>query len=127
MARMKVYYEFGHKAMHPITMVVSFKIGELNWHKDAIYLPLIAPFQSHMLNEMNLSMAITVLLEDLTIHPTKTNYIGLYLPRIQARYEQLIDIHFIEHFIIRLADVEEVMQADVRRYFPADRSMNRDS
>jgi len=120
MARMKVYYEFSHDAMQPITLVVSFKRGELNWNKEAIHLPLIAPFQSHMLNEMNLSMAITVLLEDLTIHPTKTNYIGVHLPRIQARYEKLIDIQLIEHFIIRLADVEEVMQADVRRYFPAD-------
>lgn len=117
MARMKVYYEFDQDSLKPVIMLITFKPGELNWNTKTIYLPMIAPFQSHRLYEMNLSYAATVLLEDLTKHPSRANHVGLFLPRIKSRYEELIDVTLIEHLVIRLADLEEVLQCDVKRYF----------
>lgn len=117
MARMNIYYEFDQESLKPITMVITLKSGELNWSKELIYLPIIAPFQTHMLNEMDLSFAATVLLEDLTKHPSKTNRVGVSLPRIKSRYAELIDVNLIEHLVIRLADLEEVLQFDAKRIF----------
>ena len=118
MAKMNVYYEFDQEKLKPVVMLVTFKPRELDWSKQAIYFPMIAPFQSHLLNEMDLSYAAMVLLEDLTKHPNQANHVGVFLPRIKSRYEELIDINLIEHFVIRFADIEEVLRCDVKRYFP---------
>jgi hypothetical protein len=117
MARMNVYYEFDQESLKPVTIVITLKPGELDWCKEFIYVPIIAPFQSHMLNEMDLSFAATILLEDLTKHPSDTTRIGIFLPRIKSRYAELIDVSLIEHLVIRLADLEEVLQFDAKRYF----------
>lgn len=117
MARLSVYYDFYEDAMKPIILLASFRLGELDWNKKTIYLPMIAPFKAHMMNEMNLTSAASILLEDLTKHPEHNDRFGILLPTVKERYEQIIDLSRIEQFVIRLTDIEEVLQCNANEFY----------
>lgn len=118
MAKLRVFYDFHDEGIKPFTMVIRFKSGEVQWEKPAFYIPLSAPFQRHMSDEYNDITGYTVLLEDLIVNFEKPNTFGVSLPLIKKRcgIEDITNDEPV-HFMIRICDIEEVMQMDIRDFY----------
>lgn len=117
MAKIKVIYDFHEEAMHPFTFTIKFGCGELPWEKNALYIPLTAPFQKLRREDIHDDLqGCSVLLEDLIVNEDKPGAIGISLQRIRER-------HHIEAtandepimLVVRMADIEEVMQMEPYR------------
>lgn len=118
MAKLKVFYDFHDESIKPFTMVIRFKPGEVQWEKQSFYLSLSAPFQQHMSDEFHDVTGYSVLLEDLTVNIEKPNTFGVSLSAIKKRYG-IVESTNDEpvHFMIRMCDIEEVLQMDIQDYY----------
>jgi hypothetical protein len=123
MATIKVYYDYFENGIAPVWLLVHFGRGRIDWSKEQIYLPIVAPFQrieSEDIHEETISF--TILIEDLTVNPYETGLYGIHLrnvlKRLQTREEyQAIHPDEIEQFVIQISDLEEVLQMDVRKIY----------
>ncbi|OAS17169.1 hypothetical protein A8708_02830 [Paenibacillus oryzisoli] len=59
-----------------------------------------------------------MLLEDLIVNPARPASIGISLSRIKQRHQLLLqDQPAIEQLWIRMTDIEEVLQMEIRSYY----------
>jgi len=126
MAKIVVYYDFHDETIKPFTIVIKFKQGELDWNKNSITVPLEAPFNRFMSEDFSDAvLSASVLLDDLTVNPDKPNQFSIHIPTIKQRYaESTSDLWEIEQLVIRMTDLEEVLQMDPRKYY--DWAANKD-
>lgn len=114
MALIKVFYDFHDEAIKPMTMVIRFRHGEMKWDEPAFYVPLQAPFKRHRTEDYYPeTFGLAVHLEDLMIRPDKPSAFGINLERIMQRYKLEIPDEEV-NFIVRLADIEDVMQMSIQ-------------
>ncbi|NQX66798.1 hypothetical protein HQN90_11755 [Paenibacillus alba] len=119
MSKRTVFYDFHEDHIRPFIMALRFQPHELDWTKSTLYIPLSGPFQPLMLEEVpELEAGITVLLDDLVIHPERPHTIGISLNSIQQRHAMQADsLPRIVHLWLRMSDIEEVLQMDSRSYY----------
>lgn len=126
MAKITVYYEeqFETGGLAPIWMIVRHGRDKINWEANQFFIRLEAPFHSKMREEFSDDeMSFTVTIEDLMIDITRPNGFLVNMKSILRRIHALKASgqdfnHFeIDQFIIQIADIEEVMQMDVRPFY----------
>ncbi|MNQ98131.1 hypothetical protein D3C85_1138050 [compost metagenome] len=100
-------------------MALRFRPNELDWSKTTLYIPISAPFQQLHSEEIpELEAGITVLLEDLVVNPAKPASIGISLSRIKERHDHILDdLTIIQQLWIRMTDIEEVLQMEIRSLY----------
>ncbi|MDR6878620.1 hypothetical protein [Bacillus sp. 3255] len=119
MAKLTVFYDYHEEGIAPMILSLRFRPGELDFGKSSLYVPLGGPFRQLAMEEVGeFDAGITVLLEDLLVHPERPHAIGISLARIKQRHSaeqgQLSDI---QQLWLRLSDIEEVLQMDVRAWY----------
>ncbi|MCY9695601.1 hypothetical protein [Paenibacillus alginolyticus] len=119
MAKLTVFYEFDEERIQPFLMSLRFRPIELDFSKTSLYVPIRAPFQQLRMEEIpDLEVGITVLLEDLIVNPAHPDCIGISLSRIKQRHLALLhDLPNIQQLWIRMSDIEEVLQMDIRSLY----------
>lgn len=119
MAKLVVFYDFHEERIQPLLMALRFRPNELDFSKSTLYIPIHAPFQQlHFEEILELETGITVLLEDLIVNPTHPASIGISLSRIKQRHHLLLQDHpTIQQLWIRLTDIEEVLQMEIRSFY----------
>jgi hypothetical protein len=118
MVRTAVYYEFVDDEIKPMTMVIKFNHGGLDWSEPSLFIPLQGEFEKHTQEDYGDVAGAAVYLEDLTMDPYRPDGFSIHLPRIRSRCEPLgYEIHDIEQLIIRMCDVIDVMNMDCTRYY----------
>lgn len=119
MAKLTVFYDFHEERIQPFLMALRFRPNELDFGKASLYVPIRAPFQQLRMEEIpDLEAGITVLLEDLIVNPAHPECIGISLSRIKQRHIKLIqDLPNIQQLWIRMCDIEEVLQMDIRTFY----------
>lgn len=100
-------------------MALRFQPNELDFSKSTLYIPISAPFQQlHMEEIPELEAGITVLIEDLIVNPARPASFGISLSRIKQRHTILLDEHpSIQQLWIRMTDIEEVLQMEIRSLY----------
>ncbi|KRE97116.1 hypothetical protein ASG89_30135 [Paenibacillus sp. Soil766] len=100
-------------------MSLRFRPNELDFSKSTLYIPIHAPFQQlHFEEILDLEAGISVLLEDLIVNPSRPAAFGISLSRIKQRHTLLLDEHpSIQQLWIRMTDIEEVLQMEIRSYY----------
>lgn len=119
MARLAVIYDFHDDGLKPFTLVLHFDAGEPDWSTPIHYIPLDAPFKRLMADELeDMGIAVSVLLEDITRSPLHPQSFGIDLKSMERRHKGLhLPLYEVERFIIRLCDVEEVLQSELREHY----------
>ncbi|OCT11005.1 hypothetical protein A8709_04695 [Paenibacillus pectinilyticus] len=117
--KLAVFYDFHEEGIHPFLMALRFRPHELDFSKSTLYIPIHAPFQQLQSTEiLDTEAGITVLLEDLIINPAHPASIGISLSHIKQRHIQLRhDLPTIQQLWIRMTDIEEVLQMDIRSFY----------
>lgn len=125
--KIRVYYEEHSELniLNPVWMVVYFGRGNFNWKAKRFYLPLEAPHKRIKRGEFEESdniMSFTVNIEDLVRDVMRPNGflvdIHSMLYRIQEMQKtQSFDHLDIDQFIIQMADIEDVLQMNISRYY----------
>jgi hypothetical protein len=119
-AKLQVIYDFHDDGIKPYTLIIRFYPGELDASKSFMYVPLTAPFQRLMQEELEDSgvIGVSVLLEDLTVNVEKPQCFGIDIRSIKLRlHDAALTLQDAEQFIVRLCDIEEVLQMEVHRYY----------
>jgi hypothetical protein len=100
-------------------MALRFRPNELDFSKSTLYIPINAPFQQLQSEEiLELEAGITVLLEDLIVNPARPGSFGISLSRIKQRHSHLLgDLPSIQQLWIRMTDIEEVLQMEIRSFY----------
>lgn len=100
-------------------MALRFRPNELDFSKTTLYIPISAPFQQLHFEEIpDLEAGITVLLEDLIVNPARPASFGISLIQIKQRHSLLLDdLHSIQQLWIRMTDIEEVLQMEIRSLY----------
>ncbi|NOV00183.1 hypothetical protein [Paenibacillus planticolens] len=119
MAMLTVFYDYHEEGIVPVLLSLRFSLGELDFSQDSLYVPLEAPFQQLAMEDIcDLDAGITVLMEDLIVHPERPHAVGISLSRLRQRHaaylEQLTDI---QQLWLRMHDIEEVLQMDMRSLY----------
>ncbi|MGO4500035.1 hypothetical protein AB4114_29590 [Paenibacillus sp. 2RAB27] len=127
MAKLSVFYSEHPEDFHPVPdkLNISFGPGNIAWHKNFLYIPLEAPFRPKAAEDYaDDSIGVSIHFEDLTKHPERPNQFGIDIHSVVRRLEKLKyqeGLHFeysdIEQFIIQMADIEEIMQMDVKPFY----------
>lgn len=119
MAKLTVFYDFHEERIQPFLMALRFRPNELDFNKTSLYVPIRAPFQQLRMEEIpDLEVGITVLLEDLIVNPAHPECIGISLSSIKQRHITLLnDLPDIQQLWIRMSDIEEVLQMDIRSLY----------
>lgn len=119
MVTLSVFYDFHEEKIMPMWIKANFYRGEVNWEDEYLYLSPDAPFLPLMCDEMEEEIGVAIHLTELTIHPEVTGQFGIYLPSVKNRIKQAPDLdpNEIRHFIIRLCDIEEVMQMNMHHIY----------
>jgi hypothetical protein len=123
MATIRVYYDYHEDGIAPIWLLIHFGRSGIDWTKQQIYLPIVAPFQrveNEDIHEETISF--TILIEDLTVNPYEAELYGIHLGRVLKRLQtreeyQSIYPDEIEQFVIQISDLEEVLQMDIRKIY----------
>ena len=120
MAKLTVFYDYHEEGIVPILLSLRFRPNELDFSKNSLYVPLGAPFQQLNMEEVNeLDVGITVLMEDLIVNPERPHAIGISLSSLKIRHATYLEELFdIQHLWLRMNDIEEVLQMDVRTLYP---------
>ncbi|MEB1806337.1 MAG: hypothetical protein LPK26_03350 [Bacillaceae bacterium] len=110
--RAKVYYDYYDGNKVPVWFVLNFGTGNLDWDEEYLYIPIVAPFEVHGIEDFdNEIFSASVTLGDLTVSHEKPNTIGVYLPRIIETITSFGGIHEdVTQFIIQVGDIEEILQ-----------------
>lgn len=132
-----VYYEEDPVESHlvPQKLNIYFGAGVIKWDESYFYQLLEAPFQRMTPADWYDEdvMSVTISQGELLRNPDKPGHFGIHLPSLKQRLEQElvrdlknlglqadhvnIGYEVIQQFIINLADLEEIMQMDVRPYY----------
>lgn len=118
-----VYYDIQEGIHVPIWMIARFGRGKIKWYKTYAYIPVTAPFKRKLAEEFNeLTLSVSVQLDDLTIPPHRPGEFGINLQRILNRIRKNkdtcdMDLDDIEQFVIQMSDIEEVLQLAAARYY----------
>jgi hypothetical protein len=118
-AKVGVIYDFHDDGLKPFTLILHFAPGELDPGQPILYIPLSAPFERMMPDELEeTGFGVSVLLEDLTASSLHPHSFGIDLRSLGRRHSNLhLQLHDIERFIVRLGDIEEVLQSDLRKHY----------
>jgi hypothetical protein len=119
MAKISVLYDFHEDGIKPYTMIIRFKQGEDMWKKPYLYIPLQAPFHRFMATDFADGVqSVAIILEMLTVNPEKPNMFGIDVWSLRSLID-LPDTNYteIEQFIIRICDIEDVLQMEVQRNY----------
>lgn len=119
MAKLTVFYDYHEEGIAPMVLSLRFRPDELDFSKSTLYVPLGGPFQQLAMEDIGeFDAGITVLLEDLIVHPERPSSIGISLARIKQRHSaHLEQLSEIQQLWLRLNDIEEVLQMDVRALY----------
>ncbi|MGG1554567.1 hypothetical protein [Paenibacillus ferrarius] len=127
MAKISVYYSEHSEDFHPVPdkLNIFFGLGRISWYKQYLYIPLEAPFYPKTAEDyLDDSMGVSIHYEDLTRHPERPNHFGIDIHSVVRRLEKLkyqegvnFEYNDIEQFIIQVADIEEIMQMDVKPFY----------
>jgi len=116
--KVAVTYDYYDDGIKPYTMVVILKPGELDWALDKLYIPLETPFTCHSQLFNDDEPGISVFLSELVINPERPDCFGIYLPSVKLRIQQTnIQTNDIQHFIVQMADIEEVLHMGLKQYY----------
>lgn len=120
MAKLTVFYDYHEEGIVPILLSLRFRPNELDFSKNSLYVPLGAPFQQLNMEEVNeLDVGITVLMEDLIVNPERPHAIGISFSSLKIRHAAYLEGLFdIQQLWLRMNDIEEVLQMDVRTLYP---------
>ncbi|BFT75245.1 hypothetical protein [Paenibacillus sp. P36] len=120
MAKLTVFYDYHEEGIVPILLLLRFRPNELDFSKNSLYVPLGSPFQQLNMEEINeFDAGITVLLEDLIVHPERPHAIGISLSSLKLRHATHLEGLFdIQQLWLRMNDIEEVLQMEVRTLYP---------
>jgi hypothetical protein len=119
-AKLTVFYDYHEEGIVPILISLRFRPNELDFSKNSLYVPLGAPFQQLNMEDINeFDVGITVLMEDLIVNPERPHAIGISLSSLKLRHAaQLEGLFDIQQLLLRMNDIEEVLQMDVRTLYP---------
>ncbi|AZN43391.1 hypothetical protein [Paenibacillus albus] len=95
-------------------------LSEESWEKR-LYIPINAPFERQEIDEFDDTASITVPISAYTVREDKPARVGIHLPTVAAFAKErcrsigaTFDSSLIRRLVMRLADIEEVLQIDVR-------------
>jgi len=126
MAKLKVYFENNEElnVLDPVWLVVSFGRGKFNWSAKQLYIPLEAPYSRVMRGEYleEKIISLRVIREDLKHDMMRPDGflidIQSMLLRIKHMQKKQQFDHFeIDQFIIQMADIKDVTNANIARYY----------
>lgn len=113
MAKLFVIYDYHEDRIKPISLVIRFSEGELDWTRSVVYIPMDFPFGRQPAEDMEDSgyLGISVLLEDLVTNPKHQRCVGIHLTSIARRHlDSLPALQDEVQLIVRMCDIEEVME-----------------
>ncbi|QGQ95811.1 hypothetical protein EHS13_13460 [Paenibacillus psychroresistens] len=129
---MKVYYDEFEGGLSPVWMIVPINLIE--WQLERFYISLSTPFEQFTTNDFDSNqLYLTVQIEDLIRNWNEQDSVGISLSSIRSRFESQksnndIDVEFIctdiEQLVIRMSDIEEVLQMNIRSYYKWEESSN---
>ncbi|MGG1556114.1 hypothetical protein [Paenibacillus ferrarius] len=97
-------------------LVLLVEPGYLRWNRGRLYFNLADVMQDVYIKPDPMAATITVLKYDLQLHHRKKNWIGISLPQLAQRTEQLsYTTNEINRLLISVSDLQELMQASVKR------------
>lgn len=119
MAKLTVFYDYHEEGIVPILLSLRFRPGELDFSRNSLYVPLGAPFQQLVMEDIgDLDAGISVFMEDLIVHPERPHTIGISITRLSQRHaEHLEQLADIQQLWLRMNDIEEVLQMDIRSLY----------
>jgi hypothetical protein len=118
-AKLGVIYDFHDDGLKPFMLIVQLDPSELNDGKRIKHIPLTAPFERLMANDLEeMGLGVSVLLEDITVSSLHPHSFGIDMKSIAERHmHERPSLHEVDRFIVRLCDIEEVLQSDCREYY----------
>ncbi len=113
--KIRVFYDYHEGNLVPMKYMISFRKGELPWDREKVFVPVMAPFERLGIEDfLPDSLAITVTQGDMILSADKPGKFGILLPPLKRRaVEGGVDYWDIEHFVIQVADLEELLQMSV--------------
>jgi hypothetical protein len=119
MATHGVIYDFHDEGIKPFLFIIQFAAGELDWTDPLFYVPLEAPFQRQQIEDLEeAGLSLSVHLEDLTVNPLFPQCFGIHIHSLVERYATIYSsLQDVERLVVRMCDIEEALQTDVRRYY----------
>jgi hypothetical protein len=113
--KIRVFYDYHDDKLVPMKYMISFRKGELPWDREKVFVPVTAPFEKLDIEDfLPDSLAITVTQGDMILSADKPGKFGIYLPPLKRRaVEGGVDYWDIEHLVIQVADLEELLQMSV--------------
>lgn len=119
MARIGVIYDFHDEGLKPFHLLIHISAGELDGNKPIMYIPLQAPFEQMSAEDLEeTGLGVSVLLSDITASFLHPHCFGIDMQSIRQRHKHMqLSIQEIERFVVRICDIEEVLQSDMREYY----------
>lgn len=120
-----VYYDHFEDRLAPVWMLVRLTKGFLNGKEKYLPISIETPFNRHLAEDFHSDlMSMSLQMEDLTLHPEHPGEFRIYLPSLNERIQnekrrafEDFNEHDIEQLIIQMADIEEVLQTDIRQHY----------
>ena len=112
-----VYYDYYDGVKAPKWYVLYFGSNNIDWEKDYIFLPIIAPFELHGVEDFdNEIMSASITIGDLIKKDENPNELGIYLPRVRKTITDFGgEVQDVSQFIMLVSDIEEVLQMNAIR------------
>lgn len=119
MAKLAVYYERHEGTLFPQWIVIKFSVGEIDWSKDTLYIPIDAPFRRYGRDDFDSdTLSMSVELADLLINPDLPGQFGISLRLLRGRLKKLkCNSEDIQQLIIQMIDMEDVLEMDTRSIY----------
>jgi hypothetical protein len=125
--KIRVYYEENPELniLNPVWLVVYFGREKFNWKAKRFFIELEAPFKRIKRGEMDIGenvMSFSVTIEDLVLDVLRPEGFLVDIQSMLLRIKKLHETQFFDHldidqFIIQMADIEDVMQMNISRYY----------
>jgi hypothetical protein len=122
---LKVYYDQFEDGLAPVWMLLP--INTLEWQLERFYVSLSTPFEQFTTDDFDTNqLYVSVHIEDLIRNWKERESIGISLSSILQRFKTQksnneIDEEYvisdIEHMVVRMSDIEEVLQMNIRSYY----------
>jgi hypothetical protein len=122
---LRVYYDQFEDLLAPVWMLLPINI--LEWQLERFYMALSTPFEPFKTEDFdNNQPNVAVELEDIIRNWKDCTSIGISLSSIRKHFEvkqklndiaEKYTISNIEHLVVRIADIEAVLQMNIRNYY----------